>query len=155
MTDYTNGAVAALAAQLIADQQDRDALFVAWLNGSADGGPNDDGRYPLPHPSGSLLVPCWARITDALNGAAVGAGESAEGAAASATSAAQSKTDITAIHASIELLLTEARTLRAQSLMFRQEAASEHAAARAERETCQQLKADMQTMLDDWDAAHP
>lgn len=149
--DLPNAAVAALASQLLVDQQARDALFVSWLTGTADGGPAGDGRYPLPHPSGALMVPCWAAVCDPLTGATADAQASAE----EASEAVQAKTDTLLCLVTVEQLLAEARTLRAQTQLLRQEAASEHAAARAEREACQQLKSDMQTMLDAWATANP
>lgn len=45
------------------DRQDRfTAMMAAWTGGTVDGGPNGDGKYPLPtSPTGTLLVSCPAR----------------------------------------------------------------------------------------------
>lgn len=155
MPDYPNASVAALAAQLIADQQERDELFTAWLNGTPTGGPGLDGEYPLPSGSAPVLVPCFAKLTAPLTGAAAAAEGSAEEAAGSAASALQNKNATQTTLTTIQTLLSEARTLRTQTETLRQFAASERAAAQAEREACTAIKAQMQAMLDAWDAAHP
>lgn len=151
----SDASVAALAVRIITDQQERDTLFSDWLNGSPTGGPSGDGRYPIPHPSGTVMVPCWAKVSDAVVGPAAAASASADQASASASQSAQAFAAITTIKTAINALLAEARTLKNQAEGFRQDAASEHAAARAEREACQQLKLDMQAMLDALAAANP
>ena len=102
MTDTPNAAVAALASQLIADQQEREALFQAWLQGTATGGPDGDGRYPLPSPTGTIMVPCFALLTDPLIGAAAEARQDALGAAESADTASRALTSTGLLKGSVE-----------------------------------------------------
>ena len=148
MPEPSLGATTALAAQLVADQSARDSLFFEWLNGSPEGGPQGDGRYPLPTPAGLQLVPCWAAVCAPLTGPAVASAQSAAQADTSASSAAAFASSAETAKAACETLVAEAQTLRTQLQSLLQQAASEHAAARAEREACQQLKADMQALLE-------
>jgi hypothetical protein len=59
----TNDEIASL---VLADAERRDALYAAtanWLNGTATGGPNSDGLYPVPiGPGTTRLVPSPDRI---------------------------------------------------------------------------------------------
>lgn len=59
----TNDQIAAL---VLADAERRDVLYAAtanWLNGTATGGPNADGMYPVPTgPGTTRLVPSPDRI---------------------------------------------------------------------------------------------
>lgn len=72
MQSYTDGWIgiaasdAVLAQQvtnLVSDVVQRDANFDAWVNGSAVGGPNGDGNYPLTTLAGGVFTaPCIAKM---------------------------------------------------------------------------------------------
>lgn len=146
----TNATVASIAAELIATQQERDDQFVAWLNGSPTGGPNSDGLYPLPSPSGTVMVPCWAAITDPITGSEASAAASASAASGSAGEALASHDAIVLIKAAIDLLLTEARSLRDEAQARANDAAAEHAAAASIKTACEAIQTNVQALHDDW-----
>ncbi|MFN3517945.1 MAG: hypothetical protein ACK4YT_00710 [Sphingomonas sp.] len=57
-----NDDVAAQLVDFLARQDAFTAMLAAWSNGAIDGGPNGDGRYPLPNGLGTTtLVPSPAR----------------------------------------------------------------------------------------------
>jgi hypothetical protein len=65
----------ALLAQQITDLvgywREREAQFKAWLGGTATGGPNNDGRYPLSDAEGvESLVDCPAKLAATVGGPA-------------------------------------------------------------------------------------
>jgi hypothetical protein len=64
--NFTNTPSADLAAQvadLLQRQRNREDQMVAWLSGSATGGPNSDGHYPVTTLAGeTMLIPCPALI---------------------------------------------------------------------------------------------
>jgi hypothetical protein len=153
MPDMSNGAVAALAASLVASMQERDDLLTDWLNGTSDGGPQGDGRYPLPSPTGTVLVPCWASITDPVAGAEAGATQSAADAADIKTQIDAVKAQIDTIKTAIDASLSTVTSLRDEAQARANDAASEHAAARAEREACETIQTNIQALYDEWSAS--
>lgn len=71
MTQPTNAQLAAQITALLAKWNAREAEFRDWLAGVPDGGPNNDGRYPLTNASGeSFLVDCPAKMADDVDGPA-------------------------------------------------------------------------------------
>jgi len=71
MTQPTNAQLAAQITTLLAKWNAREAEFRDWLAGAPDGGPNNDGRYPLTNASGeSFLVDCPAKLADEVDGPA-------------------------------------------------------------------------------------
>ena len=91
----TNMQLASQINALLTKWNGREAEFRGWLAGSADGGPNGDGRYPLTNASGTTaLVDCPAKLADTVGGPAglsaaarLLAEEARDAAAGSATSA--------------------------------------------------------------------
>ncbi|WP_242076583.1 tail fiber domain-containing protein [Brevundimonas diminuta] len=70
----TNSALAQQIADLIQSTEARDAKLRGWIGGSAIGGPNNDGRYPLSDALGQEhLLPSPARLTDMVTGPAAAA----------------------------------------------------------------------------------
>lgn len=67
--NFTNSPSADLASQmadLLSRQQAREAQMVAWLSGTADGGPNKNGYYPVTTLAGdTTYIPCPDLITKA------------------------------------------------------------------------------------------
>lgn len=155
MPEPTPGSVAALTSALLADQSAREALFQEWLGGVPTGGPQGDGRYPLPTPAGLQLVPCWAAICAPVTGPAAQAAQSATEALSAAEASQGAADSASASLASVEALAASLQTLLTQVTTLRQEAAAEHAAARAEREACQQLKDEVQALLDTINPSEP
>jgi hypothetical protein len=71
----TNAQLAQLINDALAKWNAREAEQYAWVSGSATGGPNGDGRFPLSNGSGSSnLIDSPAKLADLLNGPAALAG---------------------------------------------------------------------------------
>lgn len=86
----TNAQLAQLINDALAKWNAREAEQYAWVSGSATGGPNGDGRFPLSNGSGgSNLIDSPAKLADTLNGPAALAG-AARDAALTFRDAAQS-----------------------------------------------------------------
>lgn len=152
----TLATVAAQAAALVAAQVERDGFLTAWLLGPSDGGPNGDGHYPLPDGTGgSTSVPGWQLISNSLVGPAGQARSAAEAADASREDVQAVQAAVETAQALIEALLVEARNLRSETEARYLDAAAEHAAARAERESCEQIQSQVQALYDEWSAAQP
>lgn len=82
----TNSALAQQIADLIQSFTARDAKMRAWTGGTANGGPNNDGRYPLIDALGQeLLLPSPARLTDMVTGPANAAAAARDAALAAKT----------------------------------------------------------------------
>lgn len=60
---YSNDDVAAMILEWAKRQDERDAMEYARINGTVEGGPEGDGRYPVPvGPGQTALVACPARV---------------------------------------------------------------------------------------------
>jgi hypothetical protein len=71
MTGLTNSLLAQQVQALLDQQKRQTDNLTAWLGGSADGGPNLDGRYPFSNLSGvEILVPSPATFNDMVSGPA-------------------------------------------------------------------------------------
>lgn len=116
------GSVAQQITELIQTWNQREAQLRNWLGGSANGGPNNDGRYPLVDALGrETLVPSPAHFADMVEGPAAAAvtamanaGVYAEAADLSAQTAT-TKADLAAAH---EAASIAARNLAKQHRSF-------------------------------------
>lgn len=91
----------ALLAQQITDLvgywREREAQFKAWLGGTATGGPNNDGRYPLSDAEGvESLVDCPAKLAATVGGPAALSEAAKVAALAAATQATNAASQATA-----------------------------------------------------------
>lgn len=67
----SNAQLAQLVNDALAKWNTREAEHYAWVSGTATGGPNNDGRYPLSNGSGgSSLIDSPAKLANLLNGPA-------------------------------------------------------------------------------------
>lgn len=68
----TNAQVVQLFTDVLTRWNEREAEFRNWQAGTATGGPNADGRYPLTNGSNeTFLVACPAKLADTVSGPAV------------------------------------------------------------------------------------
>lgn len=89
--ELTNAALAQKVNSLLTLWREREVQFREWLNGTVDGGPNGDGKYPLSDQLGhTQLVPSPAALADLVSGPAGAASDAADEAASSADAAASS-----------------------------------------------------------------
>lgn len=87
----TVSTLAARVSNLIDWAEARDEKWTVWVTGTPTGGPNNDGRYPLPWDEDEdVLVECPQLLKNMLVGPAAAAASSATASAASATQAAAS-----------------------------------------------------------------
>ena len=71
MSGLTNALVAQQVQALLDTQKRQTDYLTAWLGGSPDGGPNNDGRYPFVDLAGvEILVPAPATFNDMTSGPA-------------------------------------------------------------------------------------
>lgn len=71
MSGLTITTLAQQVQELLEKTRQQNANLAAWLGGSADGGPNNDGRYPFVDLSGrEILVPSPASFNDMTSGPA-------------------------------------------------------------------------------------
>lgn len=83
MSGTTNAQLASQVSALVSSWRTREAQYRAWLGGSATGGANGDGRYPLTDASGATyMVESPARLVDMVSGPAALALSAKEAAAA-------------------------------------------------------------------------
>lgn len=133
---------------LIANINTRDATFRDWISGTADGGPNSDGYYPLADAHGKThSVPCPAKLADMATGPAaisVAAKDGAEAALATATAKAADATDAKTLAEASKVAAIAARDL-AQS--HRSHAATHEATARYWAEQAQSQGVDVSGMF--------
>ena len=133
---------------LIANINTRDATFRDWISGTADGGPNSDGYYPLADAHGKTFsVPCPAKLADMATGPAaisVAAKDGAEAALATATAKAADATDAKTLAEASKVAAIAARDL-AQS--HRSHAATHEATARYWAEQAQSQGVDVSGMF--------
>lgn len=119
---------------LLSSWNEREREFRDWLAGTATGGPNGDGKYPLTNANGdTFLVDCPAKLADTVAGPAgvsLGAQEAAEEALAQAVNQALQATQQNTAAASARALTQQ---LRDEAEVFRDEAAASNAAAGAAR----------------------
>lgn len=99
MTTLSNAQLAAQIAELVAHWTQWQIDYRAWVGGTADGGPEGDGRYPVTDGAGTTsLLTAPAVLVDLLEGPA----------GASAASAAQAAAALTAATAQVTLATTQA-----------------------------------------------
>jgi hypothetical protein len=119
---------------LLSSWNEREREFRDWLAGTATGGPNGDGKYPLTNANGdTFLVDCPAKLADTVAGPAgvsLEAQEAAEEALAQAVNQALQATQQNTAAASARALTQQ---LRDEAEVFRDEAAASNAAAGAAR----------------------
>lgn len=114
----TNAQLAQLINDALSKWNAREAEQYAWVSGSATGGPNGDGRYPLSNGSGgSSLIDSPAKLADLLNGPAALAGAARDAALTfrdAAESAATAASTDKALANNHKLAAQDARDLAAQ-----------------------------------------
>ncbi len=116
MSGPTNAQIASQVSTLISAWTTREEQYRAWLAGTADGGPNGDGRYELTNALGvTYLVLCPAALAHNVSGPAVAAQ-----AALLAAEAARDGAISEATRAEAERVLAEAA--RAASVTARDQA---------------------------------
>lgn len=71
MSGITNAQLASQVSSLVSTWRAREAQYKAWIGGTADGGPEGDGRYPLTDGKGlTYMVESPARLRDMVSGPA-------------------------------------------------------------------------------------
>ncbi|WRQ08265.1 hypothetical protein JDBV08_00490 [Mycobacterium phage jiawei] len=71
MSGITNAQLASQVSSLVSTWRSREAQYKAWIGGTADGGPEGDGRYPLTDGKGlTYMVESPARLRDMVSGPA-------------------------------------------------------------------------------------
>ena len=128
---------------------EREAQFRDWLGGTATGGPNRDGRYPLTDASGrTKLVDCPAKLADTVAGPA-GASEGARVLAEAARAAAEQARDRTEQIEDVLLpLRDQVVVLHSQAKQFRNDTAADAAAAVAARTTALSVLSECRAIRD-------
>lgn len=122
--------VLASVMDLINTWKARDAQLSAWTGGTATGGPNGDGKYPLPGPTGgSVLVDCPAKLASMVNGPAATAVAAQTGATTAKTDAEAASTAAVAARDVAEVHKTDALSAKSLALTYRDDAAASAAAA--------------------------
>lgn len=109
----SNAALAQQISTLVAAWNAREAEFRNWVGGTATGGSNSDGKYPLSDFLGnSSLVSCPAALASSVSGPAVAAANSAAAALASANTAGNSATAATTSATNAGTALTATQVAR-------------------------------------------
>lgn len=94
MSAQTNAAFGQMLNNLILKWQNRERELHAWLNGTVDGGPSNDGRYPITAYAGTeQLVTCPAKMSQMVNDLTSGAAAHASNAQAALTLATTAATN--------------------------------------------------------------
>ena len=124
----TNAQVVQLFTEVLALWNEREAEFRNWQGGTADGGPNLDGRYPLTNGSNeTYLVACPAKLADTVSGPAV-LSEAAQVAAEAAQVLAEAaNTQATNSRVLAENHKTAAQAARDLALIYRDQCAAAQA----------------------------
>lgn len=156
MPETTNAQLAAQVTELLALQAARDTEFGEWIAGTAAGGPNSDGRYPLTNPSGTTqLLECPAKLADNVLGPTATA-QSASDSAASALASVQSiEASLVTLTSSVDTKLAQAVAARDLALQYRDQAANHFAAADAARVAAEAARDATLQALADWEANNP
>lgn len=124
----TNAQIVQLFTDVLSRWNEREAEFRDWQGGTADGGPNLDGRYPLTNGSNeTYLVACPAKLADTVAGPAV-LSEAAQVAAEAAKILAESaNTQANNSRVLAENHKTAAQTARDLALIYRDQCAAAQA----------------------------
>lgn len=101
----------------------------AWVSGTAAGGPNGDGRYPLTALDGSTsLVACPAKLADSVSGPAASASASKDAAEDSAAGALSDANRADSAKASAQVAKADSLAARDLAETYAQQAAADRAA---------------------------